>query len=264
MPLEIDLSGRLALVTGGSRGIGFGVAKVFAKAGADVIIVARDERRLREAKEEIREAAKRRVWTVSFDLTDTKRLPVLVDEVFSIGSPDIFFFSTGGPRPGSFLDLELEDWEGAVRLLLYPAVYISRRLIPAMMERGWGRLIYLTSSAIKEPVLNIALSSVVRVSLAGLVRTLAREVGRYGITVNGIMPGIIRTRRVEEIARDIADRRRTSLGEAYRFLAEDIPLGRLGEPEEIGFLAAFLASDLGGYINGAMIPVDGGKLKSIF
>lgn len=264
MPLEINLSGKLTLVTGGSRGIGFGVAKVFAKAGADVIIVARDERRLREAGEEIREETGKHVWTLSFDLTDTGGLPGFMDRVFEIGSPDIFFFSTGGPRTGSFMDLGLEDWERAVRLLLYPAVYISRRLIPSMMEKGWGRLIYLTSLAIKEPIANIALSNIVRISLAGLVRTLAREVGRYGITVNGIMPGVIRTRRVKEVARDIARRRNISLEKAYRILAEDIPLGRVGEPDDIGFLAAFLASDLGGYINGAMIPVDGGKLRSVF
>ncbi len=239
------------------------MTRTLARAGADAILVARNPERLLKAAQTVSGETGRTVHWISFDLTDTRRLPELMDKIFEIGEPDIFFYSTGGPRPGTLMELDMDDWEEAVRLLLYPAVYIARKTAERMAKKRWGRIIFLTSLAIKEPIENIVLSSVVRTSLAGLVRVLARELGRKGITVNGIMPGIIRTERVEEIARDLAERRRKSVSQVLEDMAHEIPLGRLGKPEDIGSLAAFLASDLASYINGAMIPVDGGKLRSI-
>lgn len=264
MALEIDLSGKLSLTTASSRGIGFGVARVLARCGSDVILVSRSAEGLEKARSAILSESPVDVFTVQADLTRREDLERMVKEVLGIGVPDVFFYSTGGPRPGSFLELSMDDWDSAYRLLVYPAVYITRSILPGMMEKRWGRLIYLSSLAIKEPMPNLALSNVMRIAIAGLVRTLAREVGRYGITVNGIMPGTIKTSRVEELAADIARRQGVSLDEAYRQLARDIPAGRLGYPEEIGYLVAFLASDYASYINGAMIPVDGGRQVSVF
>ncbi|AAL80273.1 short-chain dehydrogenase [Pyrococcus furiosus DSM 3638] len=262
--LKIDLSGKLAFTTASSKGIGFGVAKVLAMAGADVIILSRNEENLKKAKEKIKEIADVNVEYIVADLTKKEDLERIVGEVKNIGDPDIFFYSTGGPKPGYFMEMTMEDWEEAVKLLLYPAVYLTRALVPGMEKKGFGRIIYSTSVAIKEPIPNIALSNVVRISLAGLVRTLAKELGPKGITVNGIMPGIIRTDRVIQLAQDKARREGKSLEEALQDYAKPIPLGRLGEPEEIGYLVAFLSSELGSYINGAMIPVDGGRLNSVF
>jgi len=162
------------------------------------------------------------------------------------------------------MEKSIEDWEKAVNLLLYPAIYLSKELIPAMIEKKWGRIVYSTSVAIKEPIPNIALSNVVRVSMAGLVRTLAKEVGEHNLTVNGIMPGIIKTDRMVQLAKDSAQREGMSVNDALNEYAKPIPAGRLGKPEEIGYLVAFLASEYGAYINGAMIPVDGGRLNSVF
>lgn len=262
--MKIDLSGKLAFTTASSKGIGFGVAKVLAMAGADVIILSRNEENLKKAKEKIKEIADVNVEYIVADLTKKEDLERIVGEVKNIGDPDIFFYSTGGPKPGYFMEMTMEDWEEAVKLLLYPAVYLTRALVPGMEKKGFGRIIYSTSVAIKEPIPNIALSNVVRISLAGLVRTLAKELGPKGITVNGIMPGIIRTDRVIQLAQDKARREGKSLEEALQDYAKPIPLGRLGEPEEIGYLVAFLSSELGSYINGAMIPVDGGRLNSVF
>lgn len=233
-------------------------------AGADVIILSRNEENLKKAKEKIKEIADVNVEYIVADLTKKEDLERIVGEVKNIGDPDIFFYSTGGPKPGYFMEMTMEDWEEAVKLLLYPAVYLTRALVPGMEKKGFGRIIYSTSVAIKEPIPNIALSNVVRISLAGLVRTLAKELGPKGITVNGIMPGIIRTDRVIQLAQDKARREGKSLEEALQDYAKPIPLGRLGEPEEIGYLVAFLSSELGSYINGAMIPVDGGRLNSVF
>jgi len=264
VPLVINLKGKLALVTAASRGIGFGVARVLAECGADLVINSRDRDRLEEARRRISSETGRDVMAVPGDLTSHADLERLSREAKDRGGPDIFFYSTGGPRPGYFLELNMEDWDQAYRLLLVPAVYLTRELLPAMIERRWGRLIYLASVAIKEPIPNLVLSNVVRIGIAGLVRTLAKEVGSYGVTANGIMPGIIHTSRVEEIARDIQEREGVGREEALKRLASGIPSGRLGRPEEVGYLAAFLASDYAAYINGAMIPVDGGRLASVF
>ena len=262
--MEIRLDGKLAFTTASSKGIGFGVAKVLAMAGADVILLSRSEENLKRAQARIEELTGKKPLYIVADLTKREDLEKSVKEIADIGDVDIFFFSTGGPKPGYFMEMEMEDWEKAVNLLLYPAVYLTKALLPKMIEKKWGRIIYSTSVAIKEPIPNIALSNVVRISMAGLVRTLAKEVGKYGITVNGILPGIIRTDRVVQLAKDRAVREGKTLEEALSEYTKSIPLGRLGEPEEIGYLVAFLASEYGSYINGAMIPVDGGRLNSVF
>ena len=262
--IGIDLSGKLALTTASSKGIGFGVARVLARAGADVILLSRSEENLKKARKKIKEESNVEVHYIVADLTRRKDLERTVKELKNIGEPEVFFFSTGGPKPGYFMEMGMEDWEGAVRLLLYPAVYLTKAIVPAMERKGFGRIVYSTSVAIREPIPNIALSNVVRISMAGLVRTLAKELGPKGITVNGIMPGIIRTDRMIELAKDRAAREGKTVEKALQEYAKPIPLGRLGEPEEIGYLVAFLASDLGSYINGAMIPVDGGRLNSVF
>ena len=260
----IDLSGRLAFATASSKGIGFGVARVLAKAGADVILLSRNEENLRKAKEKLRAESDVEVNYIVADLTKRKDLERTIEKLKDIGEPDVFFFSTGGPKPGYFMEMSMKDWEGAVKLLLYPAVYLTRALVPAMEKKSFGRIVYSTSVAIREPIPNIALSNVVRISMAGLIRTLAKELGPKGVTVNGIMPGIIRTDRMIQLAKDRARREGKTIEEALAEYARPIPLGRLGEPEEVGYLVAFLASDLGSYINGAMIPVDGGRLNSVF
>lgn len=264
MTIKIDLTGKLAFTTASSKGIGFGVAKRLSYAGAKVILLSRNGQHLKKAQEKIKHATGHKPEYVVADLTNREDLKDAVREVKSIGSPDIFFYSTGGPKPGYFMDLSMDEWETAVDLLLYPAVYLTKQLVPKMQEKEWGRLVYLTSSAIKEPLPHIALSSVVRTSLAGLVRSLAKELGPHGITVNGIMPGIIDTDRIKHLVQDQAEEENLTYEEALKEYTEPIPLGRLGNPEEIGDLVAFLTSNLGTYINGAMVPVDGGRLNSVF
>lgn len=254
----------MAFATASSKGIGFGVAKILATAGANVILLSRNEENLKKAQGMIEKDTGRKPKYIVGDLSNRDDLKRVVKETKEIGDPDIFFFSTGGPKAGFFMEKSMEEWEEAVNLLLYPAVFLSKEFLPKMKEKKWGRIIYSTSIAIKEPIPNIALSNVIRISMAGLVRTLAKEVGEHKVTVNGIMPGIIKTDRMIQLAKDKAEREGITTEEALDDYAKPIPIGRLGNPEEIGYMVAFLASEYASYINGALIPVDGGRLNSVF
>lgn len=262
--MKINLDGKLSFVTASSKGIGFGVAKTMASAGSDIILLSRSEDNLEKAQSRLKSETGVKPEYIVADLSERRDLERTVEEIKKIGYPDIFFFSTGGPSSGFFMDKEMGEWEKAVDLLLYPAVYLSKRLLEKMRKNKWGRIIYSTSIAIKEPLPNIALSNVVRISMAGLIRTLAKEVGKDGITVNGIMPGLINTDRMKGLSRDRAEKDGITRREALEKYTEPIPTGRLGEPEEIGWMATFLASEYASYVNGALIPVDGGKLNSVF
>ncbi len=259
--MDINLNGRVALVTASSKGIGFGVAKVFSMCNANVVLLSRNEDNLKNAADKIESISGSKPKYIVADLANEKQLEDAVEEI-KREKPSIFFFSTGGVKPGYFMEMDKEDWDKAINLLLRPAIYIAKELLPEMIKMKWGRIIYSTSTAIKEIIPNIALSNVVRITMAGLVRTLAKEVGMHGITVNGIMPGLIKTDRIIQLAKDRAKREGTTMEEALGALSAAIPARRLGVPEEIGYLAAFLASDFASYINGALIPVDGGKLNS--
>ena len=261
--LKIDLSGKKAVVTASSRGIGKGIATVLSTSGAEVLIVSRNVDQLKKTAEEIMAKSGNKAFFIKADLTSRKDLSRLVNEAKDIlGRVDIFVFNTGGPRPGRFIELEMDDWERAVQLLIYPAVFLTKAFVEDMKNRGWGRIIYSTSVAIKEPIEGLVLSNTVRISMAGLVRTLAREYAPYGVTVNGIMPGYIETERIQELAHEIAKKDGLEITEVIRNMSKDIPMGRMGRPEELGYLATFLASDYASYINGAMIPIDGGLLRS--
>ncbi|TET98097.1 MAG: SDR family oxidoreductase, partial [Candidatus Stahlbacteria bacterium] len=234
--MEIKLDGKLAVATASSKGIGFGVAKILATAGANVILLSRNEENLKKAQGMIEKDTGRKPKYIVGDLSNRDDLKRVVKETKEIGDPDIFFFSTGGPKAGFFMEKSMEEWEEAVNLLLYPAVFLSKEFLPKMIEKKWGRIVLSTSVAIKEPIPNIALSNVVRISMAGLVRTLAKEVGEHKVTVNGIMPGIIKTDRMIQLAKDKAEREGITTEEALDDYAKPIPIGRLGNPEEIGYM----------------------------
>jgi len=261
--IQIDLSGKHALITASSRGIGKGIAKILSISGADILMVSRNIDRLSKAAEEIKIISNADVYYSKADLTKLEDLDKIIEKVRELfGNVDIFVFNTGGPRPGYFNELSIDDWRDAVSLLLYPAVYLTKAFIEDMKNRRWGRIIYSTSIAIKEPVNGLILSNTVRISMAGLVRTLAKEYGPYGVTINAIMPGYIETERIRELASKRATEEGKSINDVISDMAKNIPAGRMGRPEELGYLAAFLASEYASYINGAIIPVDGGLLSS--
>ncbi len=264
--MEFGLADKVALVPASSRGIGLGVAKVLATEGCKVVISSRNQDSISKAQDLlVKETGNQNVYGVKADLTVKEDIDHLADRATSkFGSTDILAYNTGPPKPGTFKDLRDEDWDFAVKLLLMSAVRLTRRVIPDMVSKKWGRLIYITSSTLRQPVPNLVLSNTVRLSLAGLSKSLALEYGPAGITANGIMQGHILTDRQRQVAEDISSRTGNSVEQAMKELVMDVPQRRYGQPEEIGFLVAFLASEKASYINGTMLAVDGGLIKSVF
>jgi 3-oxoacyl-[acyl-carrier protein] reductase len=249
--MDLGIEGRTALVMAGSRGIGKGIAGALAREGARVAISSRSAEALRAAAEEIGGD----VPTFPADTGDLGRLRRLPGEVADVLGPiEILVANTGGPPGGGALDNSLEEWEEAFRsLVLAPRVLIEE-VLPGMRERGWGRIVNVSSSSIREPIPGLTLSNANRMAALGLLETLADEVAGDGVTVNTVATGMFATDRLAD--------HRGSLEGAEAAARERIPARRLGQPEEYGDLVAFLCSERAAYLTGAVIPLDGGLLRS--
>lgn len=258
------LKGKTAIVTAASRGIGKGVARVLAREGANLVIASRDLERLSKTASEIKSETGAEVVPVQADLTKRADVSKIVETAIgTFGGIDVLVYNTGPPKPGTFLELTEEDWDYAVKLLLMSAVWLTKDVLPHMMKKRGGRIIYITSLTLKRPLPNLTLSNVIRLSIAGLVKTLAYQLAPYNILVNAVLQGYVETERVLEVARDRAAREGRSLEDVLKAMAGEIPLGRMAKPEEIGELVAFLASDKAGYITGSLINIDGGYVQCI-
>ena len=264
--MELGLKNKVALVPASSKGIGFGVAKVLAAEGCKLVISSSNQDSISKARDFIvKETGNSNVHAVKADLTLREDIDHLVDFATSkFGIIDVLAYNTGPPKPGTFADLSDADWEKGVKLLLMSAVWLTKRVVPGMVQKKWGRLIYITSSTLRQPVPSLVLSNTVRLSLAGLSKSLALEYGSRGITSNGIMQGHILTDRQRQVAQDLSSRTGKSLEESMKQMLQDVPEGRYGLTEEVGYLAAFLASERAGYINGTMVAIDGGLIRSVF
>ncbi|TBW29196.1 SDR family oxidoreductase [Gramella sp. KN1008] len=253
--MDFGLKNKIAFVGASSQGLGKSVAMELAREGAKVIINSRDKETLEKTKNEIASASNTEVMTVAGDLANAEDRKRIVAEVLTkFGHVDILVTNTGGPPSGKFEDFEQEDWDKAYQLLLGSAVSIMRSFIPGMKEQNWGRIISITSQAVKQPVENLILSNSVRASVAGLIKTLAGEVGEYNITVNNVMPGYTNTQRLKNLMDKNPDMENEK---------KNIPLRRFGEPEEFAAAVTFLASERASYITGVSLAVDGGWIKSI-
>ncbi len=246
--MDLGLRGRTAIVCGASAGIGLAVAESLSGEGANVAMFARRRDVLEREAERLGALAVRGDVTVASDL---KKLVERTLEAF--GGIDILVNNGGGPPRGSALDMAPETIEAAVELLLVSAVRLTGLCLPHLERGGHGRVITITSSSVREPIDNLALSNAIRPGVIGWAKTLAREVGPRGITVNSIAPGRIDTDRMKEVYPD---------GPTEQQL-EPIPLRRLGLPREIGDVVCFLASDRAGYVTGTVVQVDGGLVRAL-
>ncbi|MEV0233629.1 SDR family oxidoreductase [Nonomuraea sp. NPDC050786] len=252
--MDLGISGKVALVTGGSAGIGLAAAKSLAREGCDVCVSARNPERLADAVVQLQEYGKV-VHAVLADVEDPAAARRVVEETRNVLGPiDILVANAGGPPAGRFDEASLADWEVAVERNLLGTVRLIHAVLPEMRSRGWGRIVTVTSRSAREALDGLALSNATRSAVAGVVRTLAREVGRDGVLVNNVMPGPIDTDRL----------RSTSGGEeGLAARAERVPVGRIGSPDEVGDVVAFLASERASFVNGISMLVDGGESRVI-
>jgi 3-oxoacyl-[acyl-carrier protein] reductase len=262
--MDLGLKNKVALVAAASRGLGRAVAEELATEGASLIICARKRETIERVASDISEATGGAVLGIAADVSNPDDVARLVKSgIDQFGRIDVLVTNSGGPPAGRFESFALEDWEAASRLLLHSAVELARQVLPGMKERRWGRILNITSIAVKQPVDNLILSNSLRAAVTGFARTLANEVASVGITVNNIMPGYTRTERVEELSRMMAEKEGISAAEFIARWEKEIPMQRVGEPREFAALAAFLVSERASYITGTSIPVDGGWIKTI-
>ncbi len=262
--MDLGLNNKVALVAAGSRGLGRAVAEELAAEGASLLLCARDAQTLAETAAAIAETSGAHVLAVPADVTvidDIKRLVEAGIERF--GQIDILVTNAGGPPAGTFDKLTREQWDDAIRLTLLSAVELARQVLPGMKERRWGRIINITSIAVKQPVDGLLLSNSLRAGLTGFARTLANEVAPDGITVNNVLPGYTRTERLEHLVEFMAEKQGISVDEFRGTWEKEIPMGRLGDPRELAATVAFLASERASYITGTSIQVDGGWIRSL-
>lgn len=262
--MELGLRGKVALVAGASRGMGRAIAMGFAREGAKVSICARGEGRLQEAAEMIRRETGGELLATVADMTRLEDIQRFVSgSVEKFGRLDIVVTNAGGPPPGEFMKFTDEDWEHAFRLSFLSALRLTREAVPHMRRAGGGRLINLTSYAVKEPIAGLVLSNALRSGVIGLAKTLSRELAKDNILINNVCPGRIDTERHRKLSEDRARRLNRPLEEIEKQMKSEIPLGRFGAPEEAADLVVFLASERASYITGTTIQIDGGLVRGI-
>jgi 3-oxoacyl-[acyl-carrier protein] reductase len=250
--MNLGIEGKVALVLGASKGIGRGIATALAREGARVAISSRTAESLEQTAAEL----DGEVTAFPADTDDLDRMRELPGEVAgALGPVEILVANTGGPPLGNALDHPDEEWERAYRSLVLATKALAEAVLPGMRERGWGRIVNVASSSIIEPIPGLALSNANRMAALGLLDTLAREVAGDGITINTVATGRFATDRLAD--------NHGSMKAAEDRAKEDVPAGRLGTPDEYGDLVAFLVSERAAYLTGAVIPLDGGLLRSV-
>ena len=262
--MDLGLRGKVALVAASSKGLGRAVARELAAEGASLVMCARGEAALENARRKIVDETGADAIAVAADVATTEGVEQVTGAaVDRFGHVDILVIHAGGPPAGTFDKHDWKAWQSAVDLTLRSAVELTRAVLPGMRERHWGRIVAVNSIAAKQPVDNLMLSNSIRAAVTGFLRTLANEVAPDGITVNCILPGYTRTERVEELADANAAREGITRRDVLARFEREIPMRRLGEPEEFAALAAFLASERASYITAQSIVVDGGWIRSL-
>jgi NAD(P)-dependent dehydrogenase (short-subunit alcohol dehydrogenase family) len=261
--MDLGIDGDTAIVTASSSGLGKASATALAREGANVVIASRSIDRLEDAREDIAETASGEVYPVETDITDRDDVAALVDAtVEEFGGVDHVVTSAGGVPSGPFLDVTDREWYEAYDMLVMSAVWVARQTHPHLVESDAGTFTSITSTSVREAIDSLVLSNAVRRGVIGLVKTFAREFAPE-VRANAVLPGAHETPRIETLVEQAVERGDYDSYEAgLASWADDIPLGRVGDPMELGDAVAFLASDRASFVNGAALPVDGGRLRS--
>ena len=261
--MDLGLTGKRALVLGGSRGIGKGIAEQLTAEGADVAICGRDGAAMQTQAADLAARTGRIVRGYGLDLADASSVATLIESVRNdFDEIDIVINNGGGPPPGKISDVETETWEQQFRPMVVSQLEIANAFLPGMRERGWGRILIISSSGAVQPIPGLGISNTLRGSLIGWAKTLSTEVAADGVTVNAIMPGRIHTDRVDQIDAAASKNQGKPVEEIVKASHATIPAGRYGTAEEFSKVACFLVSDCAGYVTGSAIRGDGGYIRS--
>jgi 3-oxoacyl-[acyl-carrier protein] reductase len=263
--MDLGLKGKTALITGASRGLGYATAFILAQEGARVAINSRNPEKLAAAAAAIRMATGATILELPGDLSKADVPDRLVaDTLKTFSALDILITNTGGPKPGGFETLTDGDWQQAVEICLMAHVRLIRAALPSLKQSQAASVLAITSISVKQPIPNLVLSNAVRGATIGMIKTLALEVGKYGIRFNSILPASVDTERIAELLASRAQSNQTTIEQEKQKMTTDSPFGRIATPEEFARAAVFLVSPAASYLTGVMLPVDGGMYKGTY
>ena len=263
--MDLGLKDRVAIVAASSQGLGKAVAEGLAREGAKLAICARTESTLKATAEAIRNKTGAEVLARPVDVTHYDQVRAFIAETARrFGRIDVCVTNAGGPPAKPFAETTVEDWQAGVNLNLMSTLYFVREVLPLMQKRKWGRLITITSASVKQPIDNLILSNSVRSAVSGLMKSLSHEYGKDNILVTNVCPGYTLTSRLDELSERLAKTEGVDRKHIQERWAKQVPLGRLGKPEEFANMVVFLASERASYITGVSVAIDGGFVKGIY
>lgn len=258
--MDLGINGKRALVLGGSKGLGRGIAEALAAEGAVVALTGRDQAKAAQSAAQIGDSAR----GFALDLANPEAIDPFLDRLAAdFGKIDILVLNGGGPPPSLAAEIDPAFWRAQFDTMVLAGMRITNRLLPSMRQNGWGRIMAVASTSIREPIPGLTASNALRSAVAGWLKTLAGEVAAEGVTVNMLLPGRLATDRTLSFDRMDAESEGLSLETVAARSQSDIPVGRYGTPAEFGAAAAFLASRQAGYITGVALPIDGGLSRAM-
>jgi 3-oxoacyl-[acyl-carrier protein] reductase len=261
--MNLNLEGKTALVCGSTQGIGLAAARELASLGARVILLARNEDKLRETAASLPAPAGQAHGYLVADFAHTQQVHEVITAFANDNEVHILVNNTGGPQPGKAIDSDVEAFRIAFNAHLINNHILAQALVPGMQRAGYGRIINVISTSVKQPLPNLGVSNTIRGAVANWSKTLANELAAHGITVNNVLPGATETGRLEQIIQNKAAKTGAAAQEVKHEMESEVPMKRLAKPEEIAAAIAFLASPAASYINGINLPVDGGRTGSL-
>lgn len=261
--MNLDLSNKNAIVCGSTQGLGYASAAELALLGCSVVLMARNEEKLKETLQRLDISKGQKHQFLVADFTDTTAVKTAIDGFVKNNTVHILVNNTGGPAGGAALSAKAEDFLAAFNDHLINNHNLTQAVVPGMKQGGFGRIINIISTSVKSPIAGLGVSNTIRAAVANWAKTLATELGHFGITVNNVLPGFTKTVRADYVISSKAKATNTSEEEVMKNLLAEIPAGRIGQPEEFGAAVAFLCSPAASYINGINLPVDGGRLSCL-
>lgn len=261
--MNISLTGKTAIICGSSQGIGLATAITLSKLGANCFLIARNKMRLQKALNQlsVEQNQTHQYFVADFNCPDEVQL--IIQKIISKNAVDILINNTGGPADGPLLEADLHSFIQAFQQHLINNHQLVQAVLPTMIKRNYGRIVNVISTSVKTPLPNLGVSNTIRGAVAAWAKSLSNEIGATNVTVNNVLPGLTDTARLDQLAEKIMQKQGISKEEAKTNMANAIPLKRLGKPEEIAQVIAFLASPSASYVNGTSIPVDGGRTPAI-